>query len=79
MHEEPSSASNYWQLRLVVSWQRNGTLTWSLSGKQEHERWQDMHHLRTGTGLLGHEAEGTIAEGLESLERVLERDLLPRD
>ena len=77
--EQQRAGSHYWQLRILVSSNRIGGVTCSLSGKQQHERWQDMHHLQTGFARLGHEPEGTIAEGLELLERVIRDDLLPRD
>ena len=79
MHERWPAESRYWQLRLVLSWNAEGSITWSLSGKDYKDRWQDMRHLEGGFATLGHEPKGTIAEGIECMEQVLQSDLLPRD
>jgi hypothetical protein len=71
--------SRYWQLRLVLSWDAEGGVTWSLSGKDYENRWQDMQHLRGGFSRLGHVPEGSINEGLRCMEAVMQSDLLPRD
>lgn len=70
--------SLYWQLRVTVSWSEDGSAVWSLSGKQQNDRWQDMRMIDSGRGLLAHVPEGTIMEGLELLERLLRSDILPR-
>lgn len=71
--------SNYWQLRLTVSWDGSGKVHYSLSGKEEQDRWQDMRMIAGGDTTLGHEAQGTTDEGLELLNRIIEQWLLPRD
>ena len=71
--------SRYWQLRLVLSWNAEGNVTWSLSGKDYQDRWQDMRHLQGGFDRLGHSPEGTILEGITCMEEVLRSHLLPRE
>jgi len=79
MFDTTSAGSNFWQLRLIVSWQSSGAVVWSLHGKSKDERWQDVADLQRGVARLGHVPQGSIHEGLECMEEIIRAELLPRD
>lgn len=76
--EDAMGGSRYKQLRLVVTQELNGLVTYRLHGKEYQDEWDERQLLLHGT-IVHHEVLDTLEDGISLIMGILQSQMLPRD
>ena len=68
--------SRYKQLRLTITQELSGLVTYRLHGKEYQEEWEERHLLLHGT-IVHHEVLDTLEDGISLIMGILQSQMLP--